>query len=84
MTLAQFAQYGVQAHGHYNPNLTANLIELQGEHGPEYWLTFHNFYVITTYNSSDLYAMAAFQLGQKIEQAYLHKKHAPKKEKIKS
>lgn len=70
LTLKQLAQYGVHPVGHYNPNLTANLIELQGKNGPEYWLTFHNFFVITRYNTSDLYAMAAFQLGLKIEQAY--------------
>lgn len=71
MTLHQLARYGVSpAHGHFKPSLTANLIKLRGSHGPQYWIAFHNFYVITTYNASDLYAMAAYQLSQKLQQAW--------------
>ncbi|MDD5033255.1 MAG: lytic murein transglycosylase B [Methylococcaceae bacterium] len=44
----------------------ARRIELAGETGPEYWLTLHNFQVITRYNHSPLYAMAAYQLGREI------------------
>jgi len=48
----------------------AMLLEFQGEDGPEYWLGFDNFYVITRYNHSQLYAMAVYQLGQEIRERY--------------
>ncbi|MCW9023482.1 MAG: lytic murein transglycosylase B [Gammaproteobacteria bacterium] len=46
--------------------LKGNLIELQGKNGPEYWVTWHNFYVISRYNHSALYSMAVFQLSQRL------------------
>ena len=42
------------------------LIELENKAGREYWLGLNNFYVITRYNHSPLYAMAVYQLGQAI------------------
>ena len=39
------------------------LVRLDGAEGPEYWAGFRNFYVITRYNRSALYAMAVHQLA---------------------
>jgi len=48
----------------------ASLIELDGEDSKQYWLGLQNFYVITRYNRSPLYAMAVTQLSQALRQAY--------------
>jgi membrane-bound lytic murein transglycosylase B len=44
------------------------LVELETETGKEYWIAFNNFYVITRYNRSPLYAMAVYQLAQAIRE----------------
>ncbi len=45
----------------------ATLLGLQSsEEEKEYWVTLHNFYVITRYNRSPLYAMAVHQLSEAI------------------
>lgn len=45
------------------------VIELESGDGSEYWVGWQNFYSITRYNHSALYAMAVFQLAQRIDGA---------------
>jgi membrane-bound lytic murein transglycosylase B len=44
--------------------------EAQGG-GSEYWVGYHNFYVVTRYNRSTKYALAAHQLSQAIRNRYV-------------
>ena len=44
----------------------SQLLTLQGDDGEEHWVGFHNFFVITRYNRSVMYALAVHQLGQEI------------------
>jgi len=46
------------------------LISLTQKDGEEYWLARQNFYAITRYNHSRMYAMAVTQLAQLIRQEY--------------
>jgi len=65
-TVADLSKRGVTPKIKLDPNEMGALIELQNRAGQEYWLGLNNFYVITRYNRSPLYAMAVYQLGQAI------------------
>ena len=44
-------------------------MRLRGKSGDEFWLGLHNFYVITRYNHSKLYAMSVYQLSEDLREA---------------
>lgn len=65
-TIEQLEAWGYAPLQHLDPGAMSSLQTLQGLHGPESWYTFQNFYVITRYNRSPMYAMAVNQLAQAI------------------
>ncbi|MEM7280189.1 MAG: lytic murein transglycosylase B [Pseudomonadota bacterium] len=67
-TVGELRRNGVVFETELPDDAKAMLIELEAVDGPEYWVCFHNFSVITKYNRSILYAMAVHQLGDLIEQ----------------
>jgi membrane-bound lytic murein transglycosylase B len=58
-----FSRYGILPYSPVPADQKIKIIELQGFHGNEYWLSMHNFDVIKRYNASNLYAMAVYQLS---------------------
>ena len=69
ITPQQVKKFGINGNHTLSANEKAALIELEQTDGNEYWLGLDNFYAITRYNHSALYAMAVYQLGQAIRTA---------------
>ena len=59
-------QNGVRIDDAVADDRQAILISLETKAEPEYWVGYNNFYVITRYNHSALYAMAVYQLSEAI------------------
>lgn len=71
-TLAELKKQGVSLKGssQFAPETAAQLLSLQQKNSTEEWVVLNNFYVITRYNHSNLYAMAVHQLSQEIKSAF--------------
>jgi membrane-bound lytic murein transglycosylase B len=70
-SVANLQAQGISPGEPVSRNQPAMLLEFEGRNGLEHWLGFANFYVITRYNHSQLYAMAVHQLSQTIGQRYV-------------
>ena len=69
-TIQQLEEAGFKALEDLRPDADSSLVKLEGAKGSEYWLGLNNFYVITRYNHSRMYAMAVYQLSQDIKQHF--------------
>ena len=71
--IADIGKFGVTTKAIFPSTAKASLIELEQKEGDkdvkEYWLGMNNFYAITRYNHSNLYAMAVYQLSEEIKAA---------------
>jgi membrane-bound lytic murein transglycosylase B len=65
-TVSSLSKKGVMFSTNLPNDDIAQLLTLDGADGSEYWVGFHNFFVITRYNHSAMYALAVHQLGQEI------------------
>ena len=68
-TVAALALERLEPSEPLNPAELATPIRLEEEEGMRYWLGLQNFYVITRYNHSAMYAMAVWELSQTIAAA---------------
>ncbi|WP_019592451.1 lytic murein transglycosylase B [Thioalkalivibrio sp. ALRh] len=62
--LDELAEHGIYPDESVAEDGKYSFIRLEGEDGYEYYLGYPNFYVITRYNRSPLYAMAVHQLAE--------------------
>ena len=70
LTMADVTAGGVITEEQINAAEKVKLLQLENKDGYEYWVALHNFYVITRYNHSALYAMAVYQLAAAIKTRY--------------
>lgn len=66
LTISDYQVAGLQPQSDLPADAPARAIRLNGDNGSELWLTYHNFYVITRYNHSHLYAMAVHELSRSL------------------
>lgn len=60
---SDLAQNGLHSKTELDPDTAVALVRLEQRNQAEYWAGLQNFYVITRYNHSELYAMAVYQLS---------------------
>lgn len=66
---AQLRELGWQTEAEIADDTAVTAFRLDGAEGDEYWVGLPNFYVITRYNRSVMYAMAVHQLAAQLAEA---------------
>jgi membrane-bound lytic murein transglycosylase B len=66
ISVAQLEKSGAFGDDRLDPDHQVSPLLFNGGKGEEYWLAWYNFYVITRYNHSKLYAMAVYQLSREL------------------
>ncbi len=69
-TVSELADKGIKSVVEHSGDASATAFKLEGERGAEFWMGLHNFYVITRYNRSRMYALSVYQLSQNIRNLY--------------
>ncbi|MFT4824083.1 MAG: membrane-bound lytic murein transglycosylase B [Halioglobus sp.] len=64
--IAEFSLAGITTEHERPGSELATAMKFELEDGYEYWLGLHNFYVITRYNHSAMYAMSVHQLSERL------------------
>jgi membrane-bound lytic murein transglycosylase B len=70
-SIETLARAGLSTEAAVNPQTRVTPISLETIEGQRYWLGLQNFYVITRYNHSAMYAMAVWELSEAILAARL-------------
>lgn len=69
-SVEEYKQLGATPIHAFSARAQAVLMQFDGVNGTEYWMGLDNFYVITRYNRSPLYALAVYQLSQALSAEY--------------
>jgi membrane-bound lytic murein transglycosylase B len=69
-TVAELAEHGFRPARPVDGGTPAAIASLEEADGDHFFVTFKNFYVITRYNRSPLYAMAVYELSEAIRSRY--------------
>lgn len=69
-SVAQLETLGVHFNQKFSARTSGALVALDRAQGKEYWVVFHNFKAIMSYNPNINYAMAVYQLSAELKKAH--------------
>lgn len=70
LQIKNLQKYGIVLNDKFPNTMPIKVMKFEQESTDDYWIGMQNFYVITRYNHSALYAMAVYQLSEKIRIGY--------------